>query len=82
MMYNIILCNLQVISSVIIIFSPNSMPTFNYNCVVIITYNPDNISKKNSTYAEFLVWSPSVLFGSVRQTLPIKKSSIRIIKSI
>jgi len=26
------------------------MPTFHYKCGLLITYNPDNISKNNPTY--------------------------------
>ena len=43
------------INPVNIIISCNYMDTIDYQCFMLVTYNPHNISKHNSTYAEFLV---------------------------
>ena len=37
------------------------MPSFNYTCVSLITYNPDNKSINISAYAEFSVWARDML---------------------
>ena len=52
------------------------MPIFNYKCVLVISHNPDNISKKELHKTEFLVRGQPLLYGSVRLTSPTKKSTI------
>ena len=50
------------------------MPTFHYKCVLLITYNPDNISKKylqvcgvSSFGSAYPYQARSWIFGSVHQ---------------
>ena len=68
------LCNIRSVLLITII-SYNSMPTFNYKCVLLICYNPDNISKKKhlvrgvsslNTVNSIRIWTWK--FGSDRQT--------------
>ena len=42
------------INPVNIIISCNSMDTIDYQSFMLVTYNPHNLSKHNSTYSEFL----------------------------
>ena len=44
------------IDPVNIIISCVSMPSFHYNCVLLITYNPDNVMKNNSNEVSVLYY--------------------------
>ena len=43
------------------LISHNSVPTFNYKCVLLITYNPDNMSNNYSMNTVFLVCASPIL---------------------